>query len=130
MKRMSRRSFIKLGAGGTAAAALGSGLTTEWWGMDKYQVSNPGTEGDRIVPTFCEMCFWKCGVLAHVRDGRVTKIEGNPGHPLSRGRVCPRGLGGIGQLHGYLGARVRALEFLERALQACEELGSRLWWSA
>ena len=38
----------------------------------------PGTDGERVVPTFCELCFWKCGVLAHVKDGRVTKIQGNP----------------------------------------------------
>lgn len=99
MKRMTRRDFIKIGAGGTAAAAMGSGLTTEWWGMDSYQVADPGTDGDRVVPTFCEICFWKCGLLAHVRDGHVTKLEGNPAHPLSRGRLCPRGLGGTGMLY-------------------------------
>jgi len=51
------------------------------------------------VPTFCEICFWKCGVLAHVKGGRVTKITGNPDHPLSRGRLCPRGTGGTGLLY-------------------------------
>jgi thiosulfate reductase / polysulfide reductase chain A len=51
------------------------------------------------VPTFCELCFWKCGVLAHVRGGRVTKVVGNPEHPLSRGRLCPRGLGAVGMLY-------------------------------
>jgi len=45
------------------------------------------------------MCFWKCGILAHVKDGRVTKITGNPKHPLSRGRLCPRGAGGTGLLY-------------------------------
>jgi thiosulfate reductase/polysulfide reductase chain A len=38
-------------------------------------------------------------VLAHVKDGRVTKLVGNPAHPLSRGRLCPRGTGGTGLLY-------------------------------
>jgi thiosulfate reductase/polysulfide reductase chain A len=31
-----------------------------------------------------------------VRDGELWKIEGNPADPLCRGRLCPRGTGGIG----------------------------------
>ena len=99
---VSRRQFIKIGASTFAAGAVGvtgSGLTTDWWGADGQQVANPGTEGDKIVPTFCELCFWKCGVLAHVKNGRVTKITGNPDHPLSKGRLCPRGVGGTGLLY-------------------------------
>ncbi len=34
--------------------------------------------------------------IASVRDGRLWKIEGNPLDPLSRGRLCPRGTGGVG----------------------------------
>ena len=102
---LSRREFIKIGIGGAGALALGSGVTTQWWGLDRHRPYDPGTEGDKVVPTFCELCFWKCGVLAHVKQGaegepdRVTKIEGNPHHPLSRGRLCPRGTGGIGLLY-------------------------------
>ena len=52
--------------------------------------------GIRKVPTYCDICFWKCGAIAYVRDGRLWKIEGNPEDPLSRGRLCPRGTGGVG----------------------------------
>jgi thiosulfate reductase/polysulfide reductase chain A len=95
----TRRAFIKIGGAGLAAAGLGSGLLTNWWGLDPNIVSDPATDGDTVVPTFCELCFWKCGVLAHVKNGRVTKIVGNPEHPLSRGRLCPRGTGGTGLLY-------------------------------
>jgi thiosulfate reductase/polysulfide reductase chain A len=94
----NRRQFIRIGAVG-AAAALGSGLTTNWWSLQAHPTIDPKTDGDSVVPTFCELCFWKCGVLAHVRDGKVTKIVGNPAHPLSRGRICPRGAGGVGLLY-------------------------------
>ena len=99
MANVTRRQFLKIGAAGTAAAGVASGLMTEWWGLDGYQAIDPNTEGETVIPTICEMCFWKCGVLAHVRDGRVTKLEGNPHHPFSRGRLCPRGLGGTGLLY-------------------------------
>jgi thiosulfate reductase/polysulfide reductase chain A len=52
-----------------------------------------------VVPTYCELCFWGCGQLAHVKEGRVTKLTGNPAHPLSRGMLCPRGAGATGQLY-------------------------------
>src|SRR5512140_2789798 len=94
----TRRQFIKIGAtgaGATAAALAASGR----WSFAAARPDDPHTDGDRVVPTFCELCFWKCGVLAHVRSGRVTKIVGNPAHPLSRGRICPRGTGGTGLLY-------------------------------
>ena len=99
MAGLTRRKFIAIGGGAALAAAAGTGLTTRWWGLDPDPIHDPGTEGERVVPTFCELCFWKCGVLAHVKDGVVTKITGNPAHPLSRGRLCPRGAGGTGLLY-------------------------------
>lgn len=53
----------------------------------------------RTVDTLCEMCFWRCGVRASVQDERVTRLEGHPTHPLSQGRLCPRGLGGTGAIY-------------------------------
>ncbi len=35
-------------------------------------------------------CHQGCGVLLHVKDGRLIKVEGNPEFPFSRGRLCPR----------------------------------------
>ena len=96
---VSRRTFIQIGGSSLGAATLGSALTTQGWGMDPSQGSDPGTDGEVVIPTMCELCFWKCGVLAHVKDGTVTKLVGNPKHPLSRGRLCPRGTGGTGLLY-------------------------------
>ncbi len=40
----------------------------------------------------CPMdCYDVCGLLATVSDGRVTRIQGDPHHPVTRGRVCPKG---------------------------------------
>jgi thiosulfate reductase/polysulfide reductase chain A len=96
---IGRRQFIQIGGAAVGGAAVASGLATKWWGLDRNRIDDPGTEGDQVVATFCELCFWGCGVKAHVKDGRVTKIVGNPDHPLSRGMLCPRGAGGTGLLY-------------------------------
>src|SRR5215208_1816206 len=88
----TRRDFIRIGAVGGGAVAA-TGLTTNWWDLQAHPIPDPKTDGDHVVPSFCELCFWKCGVLAHVKDGKVTKIVGNPAHPLSKGKLCPRGEG-------------------------------------
>ncbi len=93
----TRREFIQIGAA-TGGAAIATGLPTKWWGLDADSIEDPNT-GGRTVATFCELCFWGCGVLAHVRNGKVTKLTGNPDHPLSKGMLCPRGAGGTGLLY-------------------------------
>jgi len=39
----------------------------------------------------CLACPAACGLIATVRDGRPVKLEGHPGHPLSRGGLCALG---------------------------------------
>ena len=48
------------------------------------------TPGAEIKKVACFFCHNNCGVLVHVQDGKVTKVEGNPKHPVSRGFICPR----------------------------------------
>ncbi len=35
-------------------------------------------------------CHGGCGVLAHMKNGKLVKIEGDPDHPMNRGRLCSR----------------------------------------
>jgi len=44
------------------------------------------------VRTACRQCHGGCGVIAHVQDGRVIKVEGDSGSPISRGTLCSKGL--------------------------------------
>ncbi len=52
-----------------------------------------------LVPTICFNCESGCGLLAYVdkETMEVTKIEGNPAHPGSRGRNCAKGPATINQ---------------------------------
>ena len=93
MNHVSRRRFLKItGAGAGVAAAAGTFGSLPGLRAAK----GPVEKGLRTVPTFCDLCFWKCNAIATVRDGVLWKIEGNPDDPLSRGRLCPRGTGGVG----------------------------------
>jgi anaerobic selenocysteine-containing dehydrogenase len=49
-------------------------------------------EGERTVRTVCRSCHGGCGVIAHVKDGRVVKVEGNPDSPIGHGTMCSKGL--------------------------------------
>ncbi len=92
MTQISRRDFIKLVGMGAAAAGL-SGCVGQPLSDVQTQPSNLETSPTAQVdwsPTVCRICPAGCGVLARVVDGRVVKIEGNPLHPLSQGKVCPR----------------------------------------
>ena len=93
MHRISRRRFLKIAGFGAGAAALAG---TSGRGLQAMGRRASSAGETRVVPTSCDICFWKCNALAHVRDGRLWKITGKPDDPLSRGRLCPRGTGGIG----------------------------------
>jgi len=55
--------------------------------------------GEGIVKTVCSVCMCSCGVLAHVKDGKVVEIKGDPAHPNNKGALCPKGSSGIDLLY-------------------------------
>ena len=92
MNSLSRRKFLKITGAAAGVAAAGSAALKA-----TQRAGNTGPErGVRTVPTYCDICFWKCGTIAYVRDGKLWKVEGNSLDPLSNGRLCPRGTGGVG----------------------------------
>ena len=49
--------------------------------------------------TVCNQCSAGCGISVRIREGKAKKIEGNPVHPVSRGRLCARGQAGLNVLY-------------------------------
>jgi thiosulfate reductase/polysulfide reductase chain A len=47
------------------------------------------------IPTTCEICPAKCGIIAYLNGERLVQILGNPFHPNNRGRICAKGIAGI-----------------------------------
>ena len=94
---VKRREFIKISSAFLASSAVafnGDPFSSKY--SDEARAAD---SGDRVVKSICEICFWRCGIDVHVRNGKVYKITGSEGHPLSRGRLCPRGAGGHGLLY-------------------------------
>ncbi len=49
-------------------------------------------DSELVVSSNCRGCHGGCGVLVHVKNGRVTKIEGDPECPTNHGTMCGKGL--------------------------------------
>ena len=97
----TRRDFFRYGLVGTAGVAAGVLLDSEpakasnTTDIDHPRYFPPTAVGS--VRTVCGVCFWKCGINVEIGDqGEPLNISPVPGHPLSRGKLCPRGVGGIG----------------------------------
>lgn len=100
-KGMSRRSFVVGATAASASAALvAAGLTgcaqEEKGGNDAPDVQ---VDAGEWIPTSCNMCFSACSILAHVVDGVVVELKGNPDSPIGGGRICGKGAAGIMQLY-------------------------------
>ncbi|HMI81629.1 MAG TPA: molybdopterin-dependent oxidoreductase, partial [Solirubrobacterales bacterium] len=44
------------------------------------------------VHTLCPYCGVGCGLVAKAREGRLVEVEGDPIHPVNRGRTCRKPL--------------------------------------
>ena len=102
---MKRRDFLKyLGVGG---AGFGLGF------IFKEKTKPPGAKlipylipPEDVVPgvanwyaSLCTQCLAGCGILVRVMEGRAKKVEGNPLHPISKGRLCARGQASLQALY-------------------------------
>ena len=108
---MDRRNFFKI------SAVTAGGITLEGCGHPETKLIRFLPE-DEITPglatwktSLCRQCDAGCGVLVRLMDGEVgvvrdgehgllpmklaKKLEGNPAHPISQGKLCARGQAGL-----------------------------------
>lgn len=44
-----------------------------------------------IIKSVCALCFMVCGIDAHMKDGKLVRVEGMKEHAATKGVICPRG---------------------------------------
>ncbi|MEP6730863.1 MAG: molybdopterin-dependent oxidoreductase [bacterium] len=90
---VKRRDFLKvLGTAGAAVTTVGCS-TDKVNKLIPYLVHPEQTISgvSNYYASTCRECSAGCGIIAETRDGRTTKLEGNPEHPLNHGALCARG---------------------------------------
>jgi len=105
MPNIDRREFLKLvGAGGVS---VGAGFMLREANKDPREYLIPHVLApedfssglDTFYNSVCSMCPAGCGISVRTREGRAKKIEGNPAHPVSQGRLCTLGQAGLQALY-------------------------------
>src|SRR5450759_4343255 len=89
----TRRSFLKIGAGGAIASVLGFDLEPAYAQSRDLKISRT-TE----TRSTCPYCSVSCGIIIHTLGDKarnvtpqVVHVEGDPDHPINRGTLCPKG---------------------------------------
>ena len=47
---------------------------------------------EQTYKSVCRICHGGCGVIVHVRDGKVAKVVGDPESPMNKGWMCVKGV--------------------------------------
>jgi anaerobic selenocysteine-containing dehydrogenase len=96
--QFTRRRVLQL-LGGTAGVAALAKVQFSRVGEAAENIERWATPEEVVVPSICQQCPGGCGLLVRTFDGEVTGIAGNPIHPVSRGSVCPKAIGGLQLLY-------------------------------
>ncbi|MDP4114765.1 MAG: TAT-variant-translocated molybdopterin oxidoreductase [Bacteroidota bacterium] len=98
---LSRRKFLALI--GASAALAGAGCSNY---RDKGDIVPYNKKPEETIPgepnfyaSTCTECSLACGLLIRTREGRPIKVDGNPDHPVSKGKICSRGQASILNLY-------------------------------
>ncbi|MFC2103005.1 TAT-variant-translocated molybdopterin oxidoreductase [Bacteroidota bacterium] len=97
MSSLSRRKFLTLL--GASAAVAGTACSDY---PEKGEIVPYKNKPEEITlgkanyyASTCTGCSAACGILIKTREGRPVKIDGNPDHPVSKGKICAQGQAGI-----------------------------------
>lgn len=111
---ISRRDFLKLsGAGAAGAVALQSlPLEAAVAAPRKFPLEKRVQETN----TICCYCSVGCGAIVSTYEDGVTRVEGDPDHPINQGALCPKGQA-MSQIH-YLDDEVNPMRLAKPLYRA------------
>lgn len=96
---LSRREFLKIAVGATGATGLAPHAQRFLLDASSRPPEESLSGEEAWFASTCRQCSAGCGILVRVLNGRARKIEGNPLHPLNRGKLCARGQAGLQALY-------------------------------
>ena len=93
---MDRRTFLKTAGLGGISVAYGCKSNHDKDIFSLVTAPEDFVTGQaKWYASTCLECPAGCGVIAKNREGRIIKLEGNPSHPVNRGKLCIRGQAGL-----------------------------------
>lgn len=101
MSAVSRRRFLALMGASAAFAAAGCGNYQDKGTIVPYnQKPEEVTLGlPNYYASTCTGCTSACGILVKTREGRPIKVDGNPDHPVNKGKICTKGQSSVMNLY-------------------------------
>ena len=85
---LTRRSWMKLAAGGGAGLALGELVCMPEAHAAAKKLK---LQGVKEYTTACNFCSVGCGMVGRVRNGELVNLEGDPDHVINQGSLCAKG---------------------------------------
>jgi anaerobic selenocysteine-containing dehydrogenase len=95
---MIRRDFLKLCLVGLQTYLFHPFLELSAYAKEAFggkQVSRHTNKFLKGIPSICQLCPARCGIIGFLEGERLVKINGNPKHPNNLGKLCSRGLAGL-----------------------------------
>lgn len=101
MPAVSRRKFLALMGASAAFAAAGCNSYHDKGLVVPYnQKPEEVTLGlPNYYASTCTGCTSACGILVKTREGRPIKVDGNPDHPVNKGKICTKGQASVMNLY-------------------------------
>jgi formate dehydrogenase major subunit len=84
---LTRRSWLKLATGGVGLALTDLVQAREL----RDAAASVKLKDAKEVTTACNFCSCGCGMICHVRDGKLVNLEGDPDHVVNQGALCSKG---------------------------------------
>jgi len=101
MSAVTRRRFLALMGASAAVAAAGCGNY-----QDRGVIVPYNQKPEEVIlglPNYfastCTGCTSACGILVKTREGRPIKVDGNPDHPVNKGKICTKGQASVMNLY-------------------------------
>ena len=87
----SRRRFLQATAVTGAAAAVGTVVSETVQPAPSEALAQVAKPETKITKNTCHQCPARCGIDVYVTDGKVHAMYGDLDHPISNGKLCPKG---------------------------------------